>query len=99
MFNNNNIKIQPAKVIVDKQCYLFKKLLFTMENATTAGSSQSNVSRLYIWKANRINSFWVVKSKNVDDELSQIFLNLSCEKIIKTFGKQKSEKAFFKQPT
>ena len=27
--------------------YLFKKLLFTMENATTAGSSQSNISRLY----------------------------------------------------
>ena len=29
---------------------LFKKLLFTMENATAAGSSQSNVSRVYIWK-------------------------------------------------
>ena len=27
---------------------LFKKLLFTMENATAAGSSQSNVSRVYI---------------------------------------------------
>ena len=27
---------------------LFKKLLFTMENATAAGSSQSNISRLYI---------------------------------------------------
>ena len=27
---------------------LFKKLLFTMENATAADSSQSNVSRLYI---------------------------------------------------
>ena len=28
----------------------FKKLLFTMENATAAGSSQSNISRIYIWK-------------------------------------------------
>ena len=27
---------------------LFKKLLFTMENATTAGSNQSNISRIYI---------------------------------------------------
>ena len=27
---------------------LFKKLLFTMENATAADSSQSNISRLYI---------------------------------------------------
>ena len=27
---------------------LFKKLLFTMKNATTAGSSQSNISRIYI---------------------------------------------------
>ena len=27
---------------------LFKKLLFTMENATAAGSSQSNISRIYI---------------------------------------------------
>ena len=26
----------------------FKKLLFTMENATAAGSSQSNISRIYI---------------------------------------------------
>ena len=26
----------------------FKKLLFTMENTTTAGSSQSNISRIYI---------------------------------------------------
>ena len=32
--------------------YLFKKLLFTMENATAAGSSQSNISRIYIWKDN-----------------------------------------------
>ena len=30
--------------------YLFKKLLFTMENATAADSSQSNISRIYIWK-------------------------------------------------
>ena len=29
---------------------LFKKLLFTRENATAADSSQSNISRLYIWK-------------------------------------------------
>ena len=29
---------------------LFKKLLFTMENATAADSSQSNISRVYIWK-------------------------------------------------
>ena len=29
---------------------LFKKLLFTMENATAADSSQSNISRIYIWK-------------------------------------------------
>ena len=28
--------------------YLFKKLLFTMENATAADSSQSNISRIYI---------------------------------------------------
>ena len=34
--NNNN----------NKFC-LFKKLLFTMENAAAAGSSQSNISRLY----------------------------------------------------
>ena len=27
---------------------LFKKLLFTMENATAADSSQSNISRIYI---------------------------------------------------
>ena len=27
---------------------LFKKLLFTMENATAADSSQSNISRVYI---------------------------------------------------
>ena len=36
---------------------LFKKLLFTMENATAADSSQSNISRLYIWKDKK-------KSKN-----------------------------------
>ena len=38
------------KKTIKKNCfnfYLFKKLLFTMENATTAGSSQSNISRLY----------------------------------------------------
>ena len=29
---------------------LFKKLLFTMEDATAADSSQSNISRVYIWK-------------------------------------------------
>ena len=30
-------------------CCLFKKLLFTMENVTTAGSNhQSNISRIYI---------------------------------------------------
>ena len=28
--------------------HLFKKLLFTMENATAADSSQSNISRIYI---------------------------------------------------
>ena len=33
---------------------LFKKLLFTMENATAADSSQSNISRLYIWKDNML---------------------------------------------
>ena len=33
----------------DKIC-LFKKLLFTIENATAADSSQSNISRIYIWK-------------------------------------------------
>ena len=27
---------------------LFKKLLFTLKNATAAGSSQSNVSKIYI---------------------------------------------------
>ena len=27
-------------------CDKFKKLLFTMENATVAGSSQSNISRV-----------------------------------------------------
>ena len=32
---------------------LFKKLLFTIENAAAAGSSQSNISRLYIWKDNK----------------------------------------------
>ena len=36
------------QLLYNQKCYLFKKLLFTMENATTAGSSQSNVSRLYI---------------------------------------------------
>ena len=33
---------------------LFKKLLFTMKNATAADSSQSNISRLYIWKDNML---------------------------------------------
>ena len=36
-------KISHANIIC-----LFKKLLFTMENATAADSSQSNVSRVYI---------------------------------------------------
>ena len=36
------------KFNISRLCYLFKKLLFTMENATAAGSSQSNISRLYI---------------------------------------------------
>ena len=31
-----------------------KKLLFTMENATAAGSSQSNISRVYIFEKNQI---------------------------------------------
>ena len=40
-----------AKVSTKKKIIcLFKKLLFTMENATAADSSQSNVSRVYIWK-------------------------------------------------
>ena len=34
---------------------LFKRLLFTMENATAADSSQSNISRIYIWKDNKID--------------------------------------------
>ena len=33
----------------NRDCF-FKKLLFTMKNAATAGSSQSSISRLYIWK-------------------------------------------------
>ena len=41
------LKRQRKKVIC-----LFKKLLFTMENAAAADSSQSNISRLYISKDN-----------------------------------------------
>ena len=40
-----------AKILaqsVEHTICLFKKQLFTMENATAADSSQSNVSRLYI---------------------------------------------------
>ena len=33
---------------MNKIICLFKKLLFTMENVTAAGSSQSNISRVYI---------------------------------------------------
>ena len=40
------IRYDKSKITYD--VCLFKKLLFTMENATTAGSSQSNISRLYI---------------------------------------------------
>ena len=43
---------------------LFKKLLFTMENATAADSSQSNISRLYIWKDKTAEMR--SKTKNVD---------------------------------
>ena len=38
-----------GRYITTRTC-LFKKLLFTMENATAADSSQSNISRVYILK-------------------------------------------------
>ena len=41
--------------------YLFKKLLFTMENATAAGSSQSNISRIYIWKDKTAKLKYILK--------------------------------------
>ena len=41
--NCNSIKV--TEIIC-----LFKKLLFTMENAVAADNSQSNISRIYIWK-------------------------------------------------
>ena len=36
------------KVQWNNTSYLFKKLLFTMKNATAADSNQSNISRIYI---------------------------------------------------
>ena len=39
------------KRLITQHC-LLKKLLFTMKNAATAGSSQSNISRLYISEDN-----------------------------------------------
>ena len=39
---NDKTKIDIAVLV------FFKKLLFTMENAAAAGSSQSNISRIYI---------------------------------------------------
>ena len=46
---DKNIKIIRKNLYYNIIC-LFKKLLFTMENATAADSSQSNISRIYIWK-------------------------------------------------
>ena len=46
---------------------LFKKLLFTMENATAADSSQSNISRIYIWKdKNKMIEFQQFENTNAD---------------------------------
>ena len=46
---------------------LFKKLLFTTENATAAGSSWSNISRLYIWKDNMLIMKYQDKVNNTND--------------------------------
>ena len=46
---------------------LFKKLLFTTENATAAGSSWSNISRLYIWKDNMLIMRYQDKVNNTND--------------------------------
>ena len=60
--DNHILKAKQAivKVKCEIECYTrgetketimttkMSKLLFTMENATTAGSSQSNISRIYI---------------------------------------------------
>ena len=40
----NSKSLQKELMVIGK----FKKLLFTMENATAADSSQSNISRVYI---------------------------------------------------
>ena len=45
-----NLKQKIFKSLNLTKICLFKKLLFTMKNTTTAGSSQSNISRIYIWK-------------------------------------------------
>ena len=43
-----NLKQKIFKSLNLTKICLFKKLLFTMKNTTTAGSSQSNISRIYI---------------------------------------------------
>ena len=42
------IKCEIERYKMTTKICLFKKLLFTMENATAADSSQSNISRIYI---------------------------------------------------
>ena len=48
LINNLKRNYLMTKISTKILICLFKKLLFTMENATAADSSQSNISRLYI---------------------------------------------------
>ena len=62
--------------MIKKTICLFKKLLFTTENATAAGSSRSNISRLYIFRGG-------VKK-------SEITLNYNVSSNIQSFKKNDS---------
>ena len=65
--------VQECKLLDHGKIHVFsKKLLFTMDNATAADSSQSNISRIYIWKDNEIfdNEKWIY---NVALDYSKIY--------------------------
>ena len=62
-----------------------------MENATTAGSSQCNISRIYIWKDLKRHTV----NNNKDNEVTKSLMTKKTKKIKRKFGNDNTQ---WKQP-